>query len=93
MLVLGELEQQLKRYFEQLAKGQDVSPAQRYRLEGYLHACIDANLVEPEFLQRLMRDHAQNVFQSNGVELVTPESAPLWQLPYRVAIAPVNTSA
>jgi hypothetical protein len=87
---LDALHQQLGAYFELLATGQDISPAQRYRLEGYLRACVDANVIEAKQLQHLKREHVQQTQQVNGIGLVHVADQAVWQLPYQVAIASVN---
>lgn len=39
------LRQLLDQYFSAFAQGNDVPPARRYFLEGYLRACVDGNLL------------------------------------------------
>ena len=39
------LRQMLDQYFSAFARGDDVPPARRYFLEGYLRACVDGELL------------------------------------------------
>lgn len=48
------VQQSLFRYFKRLSSGQDVSPRERFRLEGLLQACRDFSLLEIDEIVQLV---------------------------------------
>lgn len=83
----------LQDYFSRLLAGQDVGPAQRYRTEGYLQACLACADLSEDQLRALMQPHiarlAQHLSQISQT-LIHSEDAPSWALPYQVPVAAVN---
>lgn len=50
---------QLTAYFERIVKGLDISPAQRFRLEGFIAAGIDAGLLDGDDINTVIENHVQ----------------------------------
>lgn len=80
-------EQQLFDYFASLQSGRDVSPAGRYRLEGYLQALLDAGVLEAAVL----RERIEQIAGQYGISEPPLGDAPNC-LPYQVPRAPVFPS-
>ena len=78
----------LAEYFGALMEGRDVSPAERYRTEGYLKASVENALLSEQCLRALRQpylDQLATALQANAFELNE-----VWALPYLVEVAPVN---
>lgn len=88
--------QRLKSYFSQLRSQSDISPAQRYRLEGYLQALLEAGLINAAWLTQSIEVLASNL-QGSGVlygnkPLLLDPTCP-WRLPLIYPPAPVEPSS
>ena len=60
-------------YFDDLERGLDVSPARRFRLEGYVQALLDSGQLSSEQLGKViseMMDTQSSVFYRKAVVLV-----------------------
>jgi len=90
MTVLESIDNKLANYFDLLVKGYDVSPAQRFRLEGYLQACVEQLLMDSAKLLELKLVYIAKTEQLTGLVYAPPSD--VWALPYQVAIAPVNAN-
>lgn len=56
------IEQRLVEIFTAYKQGQDVSPARRFHLEGYVQACCELQLISIEQALKLMADTYTGVF-------------------------------
>lgn len=65
--LLLEIEQRWERQFQALARGCDVSPSQRLRLEGLMEAAVLCGIAQREHLQQAM---SQSYYKVNGVTFV-----------------------
>lgn len=78
------IDAQLADYFQRLADNIDISPAERYRLEGYLQAALEYQLITAEQLADIVNRHCH--FAADNT-LTEP-----WELPYQMPAAPVKPS-
>jgi hypothetical protein len=51
---ISEAQQRLRTIFEALARGEDVAPAQRYRVEGFMAAGVHLQLASEQELAEIM---------------------------------------
>lgn len=72
-------------YFQRLSAGQDVSPADRFRLEGYLRAIVSFELMPEATLLGLKHKYIAS-------EAVSDLPSLSWQLPFKMTAAPVKPS-
>lgn len=84
-LIENHVDQLLADYFMRLAQGQDISPAERFRLEGYLQAIISFELMSEASLIKLKRQHIGNKCLANADNAC-------WLLPFEMRAAPVKPS-
>lgn len=78
------IDSQLADYFQRLANNIDISPAERFRLEGYLQAVLEHKLID----EAQLRDSVNRYCQFEIVNTV----AEIWELPYKMPAAPVTPS-
>ena len=78
------IDTQLADYFQRLADNIDISPAERFRLEGYLQAVLEFELISADQLTEIVNHHCQ--FKSINT------AAEVWELPYQMPAAPVVPS-
>ncbi len=74
-------------YFSELEDGRDISPAKRYRLEGYLQACVEYGGVDESWLRDCVSSSQQSALNFASTNLTGHEHS--WELPYKMVKAPV----
>lgn len=82
-------EQKLHDYFRRLEQGQDVSPANRFRLEGYLQALVDQGLLAEDWLSECIEKCLPEFMDR---EFVLAGERHCWELPFQMVDAPVTRS-
>lgn len=87
-------EQALTDYFSDFAAGDDVPPARRYHLEGYLQALIDAGQLTPSGAQDLLVKLCRKCLGDAAADLyrTNPNSQPTVVLHSHMPRAPVYPS-
>ncbi len=81
----------LEHYFQALAAGDDQSPAERFRLEGYLLAAVQSGQHEREALQALIAQLSSRYLSTTTIVADTTRHHPDpgLQLPWCMHRAPV----
>ena len=80
--------QRLQLYFDDLGSNGGVAPARRFRLEGYLHAQLDAGYWLEADLREVIQALIKTFNTTHGEQLKARSEA--WQLPHVAPIAPVQ---
>ena len=80
------IREKLADYYRAVEAGSH-SPAARYRLEGYLQALIEQQLINRDRVVQLISSTYQEVF--NGEPPLEPVTGEELQLPHRTPLAPV----
>ena len=82
------LEAHLEDYFSTLLRCGEVSPAARYRLEGFLQAALVYGALGDADLRKLMQAHI-STFNATSARQLKPQ-VEAWGLPYQAPVAPVK---
>ena len=82
------LDARLANYFSTLLRCGEVSPAARYRLEGFLQAALAYGVLSDADLHKVMQAHI-STFNATSGRPVQPQ-AEAWGLPYQAPVAPVK---
>ena len=83
MQVTKTIEKLLADYFNRLAQGYDISPAERFRIEGYFKACLELGVIDAAWLNGI-KQHYRSDLAASKLQL------PAWRLCYQMKAAPVT---
>lgn len=90
------IENLLRSYYQRLGDGLDISPAERFRLEGYLQAVVECGLVQAETLEsinsNLQLQLAGLADMQTAGEATRKTLTESWHLPLQMRAAPVTPS-
>ncbi|CAH0992385.1 hypothetical protein SIN8267_02504 [Sinobacterium norvegicum] len=85
--------QRLQRYVERCANGDYPSPAERYRLEGYLSALLDSELLAEATLRQWWQQAATVVDDEQVLIIGLPDGVSLPMLYRRAPVFPSGKSS
>jgi len=77
----SELQERLALYFSALQGAVDISPAERYRLEGYLEACLELTPLSSEMLEKFIFAELAQLQIERPTVIATPSDS--WRLPWQ----------
>ncbi len=90
------IENLLQSYYQRLADGLDISPAERFRLEGYLQAVVECGLLATDALasisSRVQLQYAALADTQTTAEVTGKTLTESWHLPFQMRRAPVTPS-